>query len=198
MIFKRIALDPVKFRLIRIIKFRLKVQAAARSSQPVPVNTPELEAIGIMSDMLSLMYRFSVDSLGAVIAPITILVLFLFREEFEIGKLYAMRASDLRFFMFFSFFVIPALWIVDIFLFNLEELLWSWKLYEYIQFCQERFKNRSRRWIGLDTTVNEELPPDLRAMDQMCLSVQFFLLDILQRREKARVSRVQPSTDLDG
>lgn len=64
-------------------------------------------------------------------------------------------------------------------LFNLEELLWSWKLFEYIQFCHERFRNRSRRWIGLDTTINEELPPDLRAMDQMCLSIQFFLLGAL-------------------
>ena len=24
-----------------------------------------------------------------------------------------------------------AFWVVDIFLFNLEELLWSWKLFEY-------------------------------------------------------------------
>ena len=52
---KRIALDPVKFKLIRMIKFRLKVQAAQRAGQPVPINTPELEAIGIMSYMLSLM-----------------------------------------------------------------------------------------------------------------------------------------------
>jgi hypothetical protein len=132
-----------------------------------------------MSDMLSLMYRYSVDTLGAVIAPITIVVLYMFRQEFEVGALYAMRASDLRFFMLFSFFIVPAMWIVDIFLFNLEELLWSWKLFEYIQFCQERYKNRSRRWVGLDTTINEELPPDLRAMDQMCLSVQFFMLGSL-------------------
>jgi hypothetical protein len=179
MVVKRIALDPVKFRLIRMIKFRLKVQAAQRSGAAVPVNTPELEAVGLMSDMLSLMYRYSVDTLGAVIAPITIVVLFLFREEFEVASLYAMRASDLRFFMLFSFFIIPALWIIDIFLFNLEELLWSWKLFEYIQFCHERFRNRSRRWVGLDTTINEELPPDLRAMDQMCLSIQFFMLGAL-------------------
>lgn len=53
------------------------------------------------------------------------------------------------------------------------------QLFEYIQFCQERFKNRSRRWVGLDTTINEELPPDLRALDQMCLSVQFFMLGSL-------------------
>jgi hypothetical protein len=71
MIVKRIALDPVKFRLVRMIKFRLKVQTAQRTGQPVPINTPELEAIGLMSDMLSLMYRFSVDTLGSVIGTCT-------------------------------------------------------------------------------------------------------------------------------
>ena len=49
-------------------------------------------------------YRYSVDTLGSVIAPITIAVLYMFKEEFEIGKLYAMRASDLRFFMLFSLY----------------------------------------------------------------------------------------------
>lgn len=106
-------------------------------------------------------------------------MLFIFREEFEINKLYGMRSTDLRYFMLFSFFLIPAFWVIDIFLFNLEELLWSWKLFEYIQFCNERFRNRSRRWIGLDNTINEELPADLRALDQMCLSVQFFMLGSL-------------------
>jgi len=58
-------------------------------------------------------------------------------------------------------------------------VLWNWKLFEYVQFCNERFANRSRRWVGLDDTINEELPPDLRAMDQMCLSTQFYLLGSL-------------------
>jgi hypothetical protein len=179
MIVKRVAMDPIKFKLIRLLKFRIKVQQAQRSGQPVPVMTPEVEAIGIMSDMLSLMYRYSVDTLGAIIAPITIFILFLFRDEFEINKLYGIRSTDLRYFMLFSIFLIPALWVIDIFLFNLEELLWNWKLYEYINFCSERFKNRSRRWIGLDNTINEELPPDLLALDQMCLSVQFYMLGSL-------------------
>jgi len=179
MIVKRVTLDPVRFRLLRLLRFRINVQLAQRAGSPVPVMTPELEAIGIMTDMLSLMYRYSVDTLGSVISPITIAVLFLFREEFEINKLYGMRSTDLRYFMLFSFFLIPAFWVIDIFLFNMEELLYSWKLFEYIQFCNERFRNRSRRWIGLDNTINEELPADLRALDQMCLSVQFFMLGSL-------------------
>lgn len=179
MVFMRVAVQPIKFRLQRVLKFKVAQKNAALRGLPVPVNTPELEAIGLMSDMLSLMYRFSVDTLGSIISPIAVVVLYLFREPFEISKLYGMRSADLVYFMYFSFFLVPALWVVDIFLFNLNELLWNWKLFEYIQFCNERFANRSRRWVGLDNTINEELPPDLRAMDQMCLSTQFYLLGSL-------------------
>ena len=179
MLVMRIAVNPVKFKVQRVLKFKLQQKRAQAMGQPVITNTPELEAIGLMSDMLSLMYRFSVDALGSIISPLTIVVLYLFREPFDVAKLYSMRSSELVFFMYFSFFLIPALWVMDIFIFNLLELLHSWKLFEYVQFCNERFANRSRRWVGLDNTINEELPPDLRAMDQMCLSTQFYLLGAL-------------------
>ena len=75
--------------------------------------------------------------------------------------------------------MIPALWVVDIFLHNTLELIWNWKLFEYIEFCSERFRNRTRRWVGLDTAINEELPSDLRTLDQMCFSGQFYFLGSL-------------------
>ena len=154
----------------------MKIAAAQKSGQPVPVMTPELEALGVMTDMLQSMYRFSVDSLGTVVSPITIGVLFLFRREYNIAELYGIRDQDLLFFMLFAIVMIPALWICDIFLHNSLELIWNWKLFEYIEFCSERFRNRSRRWVGLDTSINEELPADLRTLDQMCMSGQFFFL----------------------
>ena len=43
MIFKRVALDPLKFKMIRLVKLRLKVQAAQRAGTAVPIQTPELE-----------------------------------------------------------------------------------------------------------------------------------------------------------
>lgn len=82
MFFMRIAVQPVNFRLQRILKFRIAVQQAQRSGAPVPVMTPELEAIGMMSDMLRLMYRFSVDTLGSVVSPIAVIVIYLFRCVF--------------------------------------------------------------------------------------------------------------------
>ena len=67
---------PCVYQVQRILKFKVAQQKAASMGLPVPVNTPELEAIGIMSDMLSLMYRYSVDTLGSIISPITIVVLY--------------------------------------------------------------------------------------------------------------------------
>lgn len=179
MMAKRVVVDPLKFRLRRILTYKLRARNAQRVEQSMPANTPELEAMGLMIDMISLMYRFSIDSLASAISPVIILVLYLFREQFEIHRMYGIRSTDLIFFMLFAFIVVPALWLGDIFLFNVLELLWNWKLFEYVQFCHQRFANRSRRWIGFDPQVNEGLPPDLRAMDQMCLSMQLYQLGSL-------------------
>ena len=107
MLVMRIAVNPVKFKVQRVLKFKLQQKRAQAVSQPVITNTPELEAIGLMSDMLSLMYRFSVDALGSIISPLTIVVLYLFREPFDVAKLYSMRSSELVFFMYFSFSLSP-------------------------------------------------------------------------------------------
>jgi len=179
MIVKRVAMDPIKFKVVRTAKLKVKIAQAQKMGQPVPVHTPELEAIGVMIDMLQSMYRFSVDSLGTVISPMSIAVLYLFRKEYDISDLYGIRDTDLLFYMLFSIIMIPALWLVDIFLHNTLELVWNWKLYEYIEFCTERFRNRTRRWVGLDTAINEELPSDLRTLDQMCFSTQFYFLGAL-------------------
>ena len=179
MIVKRVAMDPIKFKVVRTAKLKVKIAQAQKLSQPVPVHTPELEAIGVMIDMLQSMYRFSVDSLGTVISPMTIAVLYIFRKEYEISSLYGIRDTDLLYYMLFSIIMIPALWFVDIFLHNTLELVWNWKLFEYIEFCTERFRNRTRRWVGLDTAINEELPSDLRTLDQMCFSTQFYFLGAL-------------------
>ena len=95
----RTAMDPIKFKVVRTAKLKVKIAQAQKAGQPVPVYTPELEAIGVMIDMLQSMYRFSVDSLGTVISPITIAVLFLFRKEYEISKLYGIRDLDLLYYM---------------------------------------------------------------------------------------------------
>jgi hypothetical protein len=92
-------MDPIKFRVVRTAKLKVKIAQAQKMGQPVPVHTPELEAIGVMIDMLQSMYRFSVDSLGTVIAPVTIAVLFIFKREYNVSELYGIRELDLLFYM---------------------------------------------------------------------------------------------------
>ena len=86
MVVMRIAVQPVNFKLQRVLKFRVAVQQAQLSGSPVPVMTPELEAIGLMSDMLRLMYRFSVDTLGSIISPIAVVVIYLFKCAHQLGQ----------------------------------------------------------------------------------------------------------------
>ena len=45
-----------------------------------------------------------------------------------------------------------------------------------MQFCRARFKGRSRRWVGLDPYINQALPAELRTLDQMCMSEQYYFL----------------------
>ena len=45
-----------------------------------------------------------------------------------------------------------------------------------MQFCRARFKGRSRRWGGLDPYINQALPAELRTLDQMCMSEQYYFL----------------------
>ena len=93
------AIDPIKFKVVRTAKLKVKIAQAQKAGQPVPVHTPELEAVGVMIDMLQSMYRFSVDSLGTVISPVTIMILYAFKQEYEIGKLYGIRDLDLLYYM---------------------------------------------------------------------------------------------------
>lgn len=41
-------------------------------------------------------------------------------EQFEVSKYYGIRSTDLVYFLLFSAFLVPALWVIDIFLFNLQ------------------------------------------------------------------------------
>ena len=46
MIVKRVSIDPIKFRVVRLAKLRVKMAQAQRAGDATPLNTPELEAIG--------------------------------------------------------------------------------------------------------------------------------------------------------
>ena len=172
-IIKRLV-EPIKFRTVRLAKFKKAVIAAQAIGRAPPVMTPEIEATGILGDMLKALYFFAVEMLGLTFSVVVTGFLYLFRKEYNVADLYGIRSTDLLFYMLFTIIIIPFQVVINVLVHNILELVYNWKLWEYVQFCHNRFKNRTRRWMGLDPHINESLPQELRSLDQMCMSEQMY------------------------
>ena len=72
--------------------------------------------------------------------------------------------------------IIPFQIVMDIFIFNIQELFHGWKVYEYMKYARYRFNNRTARWKGLEKTFDESIDYSLRTVDQMCFSSQFYFI----------------------
>jgi hypothetical protein len=56
----------------------------------------------------------------------------------------------------------------------------GWKIYEYLVYSRYRFLQRETRWKGLENNLDECIDEDLRSLDQMCFSSQYFLMLTIQ------------------
>ena len=168
--------EPVKLRTVRLAKFKKAAILAQKAGRAPPVMTPELEATGILGDMLKALFFFAVEMLALCFSVVIVLFMWLFRTEFNVSSLYNIRGGDLLFYLFFNIVIIPFQIVVNILIHNILELVFNWKLWEYVQFCKNRFQSRTRRWMGLDPHINEALPAELRTLDQMCMSEQMYFL----------------------
>jgi hypothetical protein len=52
----------------------------------------------------------------------------------------------------------------------------GWRQFDYLRECHDRFKARTRRWMGLQEHDNSWLTPELRSLDQMAYSSQYFFM----------------------
>ena len=53
--------------------------------------------------------------------------------------------------------IIPFQIVMDIFIFNIQELFHGWKVYEYMKYARYRFNNCTARWKGLEKTFDESI-----------------------------------------
>merc|ERR1711871_190974 len=132
-----------------------------------------------LADMVQGMFWFAIEITSLMTSAPLILLMYWFQQEYQVETLYGIQAKDLLFFVYFSLLIIPFQMNIDIFLHNFLELMHGWKLHDYIAFCNERFSKRTRRWMGNDTELNEALQADLRPLDHMCMSDQFFFMTSL-------------------
>ncbi len=52
----------------------------------------------------------------------------------------------------------------------------GWKIYDYLVYVRFRFLQREARWKGLEDTLDECIDEEMRSLDQMCFSSQYYMM----------------------
>ena len=103
------------------------------------------------------------------------IMMFLFKDEFEINKLFGRRSTDMMYFMLFLVFLVPASWVEDAFTNNINEIIYGWDATAYMERQATRYARRGRLWALGAPAADERLYPWER-IDRVLMTDQMWLL----------------------
>ena len=66
--------------------------------------------------------------------------------------------------------------ILDVFILNTQELVFGWKVYDYVSYQRYRFSVRDQRWMMNSKVLDESIAESLQTLDLMCFSEQYYFL----------------------
>ena len=76
----------------------------------------------------------------------------------------------------FAMVSLPFIFLGDIESFNIQEVLWGWKTYEYLVYCKYRYSQREERWKIHGDDIDECIEEGGRRLDQTCFGDQFYFM----------------------
>eukprot|EP01083_Nonionella_stella_P039437 107246_1 len=141
----------------------------------------EIEASGTLEELMGAFNTHATGLMGLWYTPIFMLLLLMFRDEVQLPILYGIKEADMIFYFLFAFFIIPSSIITEVFLINTQELIFGWKIYDYLAYCDYRYKNRSTRWTLHEPNMDLSVEQSERSLHQMCFSSQYYFACILHQ-----------------
>lgn len=138
---------------------------------------PKIRRPDGMQHVVSALTLYSGQALGMYLMFGLLFFLFIYKHEAGLGEEYDMRPNDLLYYLLFNAILPVGRWVLDIFCHSILETTQGWKIHDYLQDCDKRFKARRVRWkmdeIGT-TGTRKLLQEPFRTLDQNCFSSQFF------------------------
>ena len=134
------------------------------------------EEDSVVEDLMGFLTSYGTATAGLYMSPLFIFFYYQFNEYLKLSFLFGFRQKDLIIYLLFGVVIIPFQIVMDIFIFNIQELYHGWKVYEYMKYARYRFQNRTARWKGLERSYDESIDYSLRSVDQMCFSSQFYFI----------------------
>ena len=130
----------------------------------------------VVEDLMSFLTGWGVNSVTLIMTPFMIYFYFDFNEQLQFAELFGIRTKDLIIYILFALVIMPFQMVMDIFIFNTQELFHGWKVYEYMKYASYRFNNRSARWKGFEAQTDQSISESLRSIDLLCFSSQFYFI----------------------
>ena len=161
--------------LRRRISLRLRLRRARNIKQQL-LGDKINEEDSVVEDLMGFLTAYGTSTAGLYMTPFFIYFYWAFNDYLQLSFLFGFRKKDLLIYLLFALVIIPFQIVMDIFIFNIQELFHGWKVYEYMKYARYRFNNRTARWKGLEKTFDESIDYSLRTVDQMCFSSQFYFI----------------------
>jgi len=119
---------------------------------------------------------FSTDITVSLMTPIFLLIMLFFEKEIQLTSIYDITTYHfihyIIFTLCFMFFEILYL----IFMYNSIELIFGFRLREYLTFCHYRYSIRSSSWVNMRENLDLSLGSIWRNLDAMLYCEQFYLI----------------------
>ena len=107
---------------------------------------------------------------------VTYACLQLFYTENQIAANYIILPNQMVYYISFAIVIAPFLSVYDITIMNTLELIFGWKIYDYLAYQRYRFTVREHRWMLRNVVVDESISGEFIILDLLCFSSQYYYL----------------------
>ena len=138
------------------------------------LHAAEEEEDSEVEKLMDFICAYGPGTTGLVTVPFVLYFIWDQNAQLQYTALWNVSRPDLLLYVLFCTVMIPFQWVTDMFRFNAQEVFQGWKVYEYLKYARYRYRNRTARWKGLETQLDESLEPSMRTSDQLCFSDQWY------------------------
>ena len=126
--------------------------------------------------MLESYHDYAIDTVALILTPLLFYCTQLFFIQTQIPTNYLILPNQMIYYIVYRVIYVPFQLLCDIFLLNACELIFGWKIYDYIAYQRYRFSVREYRWILRNNIFDESISESLQKVDLLCFSSQFYYL----------------------
>lgn len=122
---------------------------------------------------------FTVDLHVYYLIPFALLLIRVFHIQCPFYESFDIKISWVYYYVIYFFILLVAVFIMEIFLLSAMELLYGYRMTDFLRYDNERFRMRECQWSMYIKKLDDSLTESLRIIDKTCFSSQYYFMNTL-------------------